>query len=900
MRAKPAVWIAVRIACVSAIGLAVPALAGQTEIDAQMKILTGDNAEARQQARAALTAMGPEAIKSLLTAVAHSNRSVGKAAEMTLFDIVVRAGRVGAEPDRLAAATSLAAELSNAALPQQTRAYVCLLLSYIGREEAVPALVMAMRASDIAEMARWSLSHNPTPQALDALHEALAKSDPSLRIGLINTVGARTQRRSVPVLAEQLKSQDEAVRIAAMEAISHIPDPFAIDILRPRLESGSPKERQTAREAWLRLGEALLTSDRPCAANVIFKEALKHSGPVQDRCAAIIGIGRAEQADAVSTLLATLRTTDQRDVRGAVVQALEDMKGPEVSAQIASALAGTAGKPKGLAGLFGGKRLSPAAQVALLRVLIARKEKVDPAGVIAVLQSSDETARIAALECLAEIGDESAAPALADSLKKPEGPERSAATHALIRLKAPKGLAWLHQTVAKDDLNPDYRCVLIAAVGERNDPGSTALLSDILKRNQPEDVRVASFKALGRLAQLESLPALLAGVDKESGKDRDAAEVALGKLRDEATEPMIQALAKATPFQKAALLKALGLRKSPKITALLMEGYASADGRVKAAAVEGLRRLADPTTLKALEEAAAKGPAQNVAAAGMIRIAEKIEKDNRAEALRVYQQALKWAPQDRERQAALNALARLADASSFDVVRPFLTEGNVKAQAAEAMMAIGVTLGDDRKTDGIEAIKTALAISPSSRLAKPATEKLIKWGVAIDPAREAGFVTHWWVIGPFPNPEKKMFDQKYTPEDTVDLAAKIKVGDHDLAWKKVHITSFEGILDLREAVAGADNVGCYCYAEVASDKAQDVLFKMGSDDDIICWVNGAKIHANKVDRGLGVDSDVVKARLNQGTNRILLKVLNSGGPWQACLRITTPENQPLKLEQRQK
>jgi len=900
MKYRRAIGITIVVACILILGPVVPVLAGPSEIDAQMKLLTGDDAEARQKAREVLSTLGAEAVPPLLTAVGHSNRSVGKAAEMALFDLVARAGRFGGEHERSSVSKALAAELSNASLPQPTRAYLCRLLGSIGREEAVPALVVAMGTKDIGEMARWALSGNPTAAALDALHEALPKGEPAMRIGLINAIGTRQERRSVKVLTAELKHSDEAVRIAAMEAISRIPDPFAMDVLRPLLETGSPKERQTARACWFRLAETLLEADRPYAASVMYGEALKWATSVPDRCAVLVGIGRAGQLDAIGILLKVIQTADDRQVRGAVVQTLEEMKGAEVSAAITNLLAGTYGKPKGLFGavLVRPKPLSPSVQVALLRVLIARKEKVDPAGVVAVLKSNDESARIAALECLALIGDEAVAPDLAPSLRKPEGPERSAAVHALVRLKAPKGLAWLQQMVDKDDLDAGYRCVLIGALGERRDPGSVATLCSLLKRNPPEPVRVAAFDALGRIGHLDALPALLSGVDKSSGKDRDAAEAALNKLSNDAVEPMIEVVGKATPFQKVALLKVLGHRKNPKIKPLLLEHYASGEPPIKAAAVEGLRRMADPSTLNVLEEAATKGIAQTPAVAGMIRIANALEKDHRTEALRVYHQSLKLAKQDRERQAALTRLMNLADPSSFDAIRPFLTEGNVKVQAAEAMLAVGVKLPDDRKADVIEALRASIALAPSSSRVQAAVEKLVKWGVQIDLAGEAGFITHWWVVGPFPSPEKKLFDQKLFPEEKVDLGARIKVGDKDYGWKKVHVSAPNGVLDLHQAIAQADNVGGYAYAEVTSDKPQDVLFKIGSDDDVICWLNGNKIHANKVDRGLEVDADVVKARLESGVNRILLKVLNGGGSWAVCLRITDPQNKPLKLEQR--
>ncbi len=889
-------WIAVVALVAVILGLTGPTLAGQAEIDAQMKLLVGDEAGARQKAKAALTEMGPPAIRSLLGIVGHKNRSVGKAARMALHAIVVPTGRLGGEYDRQAVCKVLAAELGNAALPQRTRGYICRLLSYVGREESVPALVTAMDAQDVAEMARWALSRNPTSAALDALHEALDKADPKLRVGLINAIGARMERRSVKVLSKQLASDDASVRIAAMEAISRIADPFAMDVLGPLLTAGSDAQRRAARAAWLVLGETLLASGRPYAASVVFEAALKWNTTVQDRCAALVGIGEASQPNAPGILLETVKTADHADIRGSAAQALEDMPSPEVTTAVVKLLSSKE-KPS----LFKWvKPVPPAAQVALVNVLTHRKDKAGLPGALAALGSGEESVRIAALRCLAVIGDETAAPALAPSLAKPKGAERDAAVYALERLRAPNGLAWLYDQINNDKLTNEYRGMLIKVVSHRRDPGSVAALSKLAERDQPEAIGVAVFDALGGIGKAAALPALLKGVDKQSGKDRDAAEIAMTKLSDDASGPMVAAVAKATPLQKAALLKVLGFRTHPKIKDLLLEGYKGSQKDIKEAAVEGLRRLADPATLSVLQEAAAKGPSAGPAVSGMIRIATKLEKDKRADALRIYHEALKLAKRDKEQKAALDRLAGLADASSFDAVRPFLTKGGAKTQAAEVMLAVGVKLPDDRKADGIAALQAALAIVPNSGRAKPALETLKKWGVDVDLAREAGFVTHWWLTGPFPSPDKKMFDGKAFPEDKVDLGAKTKAGGKEYTWKKIHASSADGILDLRKLVAEADNVACYAYAEVTSDKARNVLLKIGSDDDVVCWLNGKKIHANKVDRGIAVDADVVKTRLDKGANRILLKVLNGGSHWQMCLRITDRKNKPLKLAQREK
>lgn len=951
--------------------MAGPALAGQAEIDAQLKQLTSDNKDARNKAQEALGKMGLPAVGPLLATVdhkkeevgnaargalhrifepigragtaqevqaarklllakladagqpdkaracvlrllnyvrtiemmpvlikevGHKSRSVGKGAEIVLHNIAVPTGRLGGEYERLAVCRILTSELKNAALPVKTRAYVCRLLSWVGREESVAALVTAMSAPDIGEMARWALSRNPTSIALDALHAALEKADAKQRVGLINAIGARMERRSVKVLASQLAHPDEAVRIAAMEAISRIADPSAMDRLRPMLKEGVARQQQAARAAWLALGETLLDSGRPVAGSVAFKEALTWETTVQDRCAALNGIGRACQPDALGALLAAIKTADHDDVRGTIGQALEQMPTADVVPAIVSALTE---RKRGLA-LFGAKSLSPEARVTLLGVLAGRKDRAGQPGAIAMLTSGDELVRIAALKCLAVIGDAAAAPALVPSLQKPPGDEQNAAVHALNRLRAPGGLKWLLETINQDGLGDPYRCLLIKSVSTRRDPGCVAALSKLVADKRCESCRVAAFNAFGEIGRVQALPALIKGVDKEVGKDRDAAEEAMRKLGDDATGPMIDGLAKARRWQRVALLKVLGFRSHEKIKSLLLAGYKDQDTEIKKAAIEGLRRMADPSTLGVLEEAANRGPAQGPAVSGMIRIATKLEKDKRAEALRIYHQALKMAKRDKEQRAAIDRLAGLADVSSFDAVRPFLKEGNARRQAAEAVLAMGVKLPDDRKADGIAALKAAIAIAPSSGRAKAATEKLGKWGVAVDIAREAGFITHWWMTGPFPSPDKKMFDGKAFPEDKVDLAAKTKVGDKAYTWKKVHITAGHGVMDLRKTVASADNVACYGYAEITSDKAQDVLLKIGSDDDVVCWLNGKKIHANKISRGCAVDADVVKARLEKGVNRILMKVLNGGSHWQMCLRITDPQNKPLKLKQREK
>jgi len=76
---------------------------------------------------------------------------------------------------------------------------------------------------------------------------------------------------------------------------------------------------------------------------------------------------------------------------------------------------------------------------------------------------------------------------------------------------------------------------------------------------------------------------------------------------------------------------------------------------------------------------------------------------------------------------------------------------------------------------------------------------------------------------------------------------------------------------------------------VYSNKAQDVLLEVGSDDGLKLWLNGQLVHRNNALRACDRGQDKVKATLKDGWNELRLKVVNAGGGWAASLRIRTPD-----------
>jgi len=264
----------------------------------------------------------------------------------------------------------------------------------------------------------------------------------------------------------------------------------------------------------------------------------------------------------------------------------------------------------------------------------------------------------------------------------------------------------------------------------------------------------------------------------------------------------------------------------------------------------------------------------------------------------MYHRVLELASQDDQRRQALNGLAAVPDPAALPWVQPWL-DSPVREDAMAAAIAIAGTLAETRKEEAIALLNSLLQRKPPRGLANAAAARLRDLGRDTTAyARQAGFVTHWWLTGPFPSPEKAAWEKVYFPEQEIALEKEYEVEGQKYRWKAWVCPDVQGITDLRAQFTPADNVAAYAYAEVTVEADQEVDFRIGSDDDVVCWLNGERIHANPASRPLVVDQDVVHTRLQAGVNRILLKVLQGGGQWEFCLRITDREGNPVAFTER--
>lgn len=156
-------------------------------------------------------------------------------------------------------------------------------------------------------------------------------------------------------------------------------------------------------------------------------------------------------------------------------------------------------------------------------------------------------------------------------------------------------------------------------------------------------------------------------------------------------------------------------------------------------------------------------------------------------------------------------------------------------------------------------------------------------------------------LGPFPNVRPENRGQDYGPEANAaapDFTAKYATyGMKQIGWFATEARpGATGVpqLDIRKLSADqqlpADNVLYYFATILDSASAQPATLHVGSDDGVQIWVNGKKVHDNKVTRALAAGADKVKIDLRQGRNLILLKVDQGNGDAGATLSVEARAN----------
>ncbi|MEM7230765.1 MAG: HEAT repeat domain-containing protein [Planctomycetota bacterium] len=598
------------------------------------------------------------------------------------------------------------------------KAKACQRLAVVGTVDAVPVLANLLGDAKLAHYARFGLEPMPYEAVDEALRGALGKLDGNLRIGVINSIGARGDAKSQDALISLFGSRDKNLTAAAAAAVARIGTPKGAHALRLLVTS-------RGKEIGIRLGEAAIVCAEQLDKAGQSAEAVKTFASVRNsglaahiRAAALRGEALAQGEGGIDLLLKTIRG-DDRVLLKVAFGAARELPGRSVTNALVSAIDG----------------LPAAKQVQVLNALADRGDKAALSEVQKL--AADEaagTTQIAAIRALRYLGDASVVP----SLLRAAGSENSDVSSAAFATLAEMGdddvdgaaLALLDIALNRGtgERGSAFVRTMVIVVGSRKMASSVRLLRQAAERDD-SSVRLAAIQSLGTTIGLDDFGALIdrlaaARGEEETAAIRSALSMASRRMPSpaECSKALASAMREATPSARAALLGVFSAVGSEEALAVVTQSAGAAESPVRHAALAALGNWPHQSAVfKLLEIIPKLETADRPKAYGAFRsIVTRIGFD-RNRRLGACVDAMKLATNDDERKIAIGAMEGIPAPKTLNILKVHLKNEALGETAASAMVKISERLVRTRQRKAVApAMKSVLSATKNDDLIRRA------------------------------------------------------------------------------------------------------------------------------------------------------------------------------------
>lgn len=568
--------------------------------------------------------------------------------------------------------------------------FACQMLRIVGSARCVPAVGKLLSDPQLSHVARQVLLGMAGPAVEKTLRDALGKTEGSVRIGIINTIGDRRDRSSLAGLAVFLGGNDEATAHAALNAIGKIGGTKAADLLEGAKVAGPLKAAWA--QAVLECAASVAATGQPERAEKTCRAVLEGDAPVAVRAGALAAVAQMRKEQAVPLIVKTLSASEAM-LRQAAVGAVISVPGRASTRALAKELQDCAVETK----------------VVLLGALAARGDGEGLREMVNQLAADGNQAiRGTALKALARLGDASSVPVLAAALKQNE--TAAAASQAMIELHG-TGVAEALIRQAETG-EAAMRAALLSVLAERRESEALPVIRKALNDAEAQ-VRRAALKSVAVLGTQEDLASLAEMVltKKEAG-ERDQVAQAMSELvrrlpdKSASCASVLQALAKADAPTKVCLLTVLPVVGGGQALQAARDALAG-EGEVRKTAVRALADWPDGAPMADLLKVAREEkeqPVQVLALRGYIRMAGQ-SRMGAEQKIEAYRAALELATRADEKRLALNGLADVAHPNSLKAVEPCLDEAGLQREAFVAYEKIAESLAGRQPAVAKEALQ---------------------------------------------------------------------------------------------------------------------------------------------------------------------------------------------------
>jgi len=574
---------------------------------------------------------------------------------------------------------SLIAVLQSADASLHDKALACKQLAVVGDESAVPVLASLLGDEKLSHYARFALEPIPGKAVDAALREALNTVQGRLKLGVINSIGARRDAEAIPVLKELLASEDSASADAAASALARIGTPDSMGILIESLASAQGDRANSIADA-LVIGADVLRRDGNKEQAVAVYRAIRGAKlPVRYLIAAVRGEILTAGEAGFALWDETAKSADDA-MFAAAMGAARDLDPAAAVPRLTQLYAAAPAERQGIillaiSDLHGGTAAELARQA---------------------LRGNDAGLQVAALRVLAKHGAAQDLDLLGQAVGSENGDVRAAAQAALDSLDAPgigEALAQRLRAAQGDDW-----LVLAATAGRRRLAAAAPVLREALDSSDAAR-RSAAVTALGAIAQWDDVVALLsrlakASTDEEKNVIRESLRTALRRQpdADAAAGRLAEMLAGSSGETRAFIFELLTIVGGKTALETVVQAAQGNDPELQDLATVALGNWMTPDAAPPLVDLIESGKAERFQVRMLrayIRIARQLNVESE-ERLAMCKKALELARRDAERELVMEVLGRNPSPASLQMVM----EEMGRPATAEAAYAAAVAIGE--------------------------------------------------------------------------------------------------------------------------------------------------------------------------------------------------------------
>ena len=636
------------------------------------------NAKQQQKNMDDMAALGKAGIAAMASQLSSPDKGEHAKVQYAISGFTYYVTQSGKEEGRQMAAEAYVDALPRVA-DKNNQAFLIYQLQQVGKDEVIGTLANYLTDIQLSGPSARALSKIGTKQAGKTLTQALANASGDAQIFIIEALGDAKIEESAPAIEKIAAGASANLQKVALYALAQIGAPSSSGVLSTAAaKAGYSYDLTNATASYLTYLARLVENGQKVLAvknaTALLKSAIS-SKHTPTRTAALKILAEAQGVLSVPTLRKAVQSLSIEE-RIAALKLAQKLLTPATAQQWITAL----------------PNFKPEAQAEIITMMGQAEAKTALPALLKQLSNKESVIKIAAIDAVAKIGQESVLKNLLEVLKKSSDDEVKAIKTALLSLK---GENVVNQAAAAlPTLPPNAQVALLDLLAARAADSKIDVVSGQLKNNNA-NVKNAAFSALRRVSMPKDLPMLYELLGNVSDSDEQSAtqEAITAALKNtgnanQQTDLLLGQINNVGADKKPAYLSVLANIGTRKALQFVSTSFSNGSASSQQAALAALAHWSDASAITELNKIgkSTTDPAYTEqAVAGIIR-AVTASKQNATQRVLSLRKALEIAKTSAQKESVLKELVRNRTFNALLLAGPYLEDASLQQTAAQVVL----------------------------------------------------------------------------------------------------------------------------------------------------------------------------------------------------------------------